>query len=128
MNSGLKEDLMYGGVSVGVSTALGAAVGYRVKKGTAPEKALPSLGPVPGDLAITAAGLAAALLSKDSKMAKGGLAVAVGSACFFGATAGQSLGKKIAEKTAGARPVPVLNTAEDLAAFIKARESVSVEE
>lgn len=126
MNSGMKEDLMYGGVSVGVSTALGATVGYRVKNGTDPAKALPSVGPVPGDLLIAGAGLAVALVSKDSKVAKTGLAGAVGAACFFGATAGQSLGKKIAEKMKGAKPVPQLTSQKELDDFLKARASETV--
>ena len=117
--SGLKEDAMYGAISAGISGALGATVGYRIAGGTAPDKALPSVGPVPADLLVTGAGAIVAIMSKDTKIAKTGLAAAVGSACFFTATAGQSVGKKIKEKMKGAKGVPTLTSKKELEDFMQ---------
>lgn len=118
-NSDTKNKAMHGAVSATVSGAMGALVGYRVAGGTASDKAMPAVGPVPLDLLATGAGVAVAALVKDPYAAQLGLDVAVGSACFFTATAGQSLGKKIKEKMKGAKGVPQLKSREELDNFIR---------
>jgi hypothetical protein len=84
------------------SAVLGGVVGYRHANGTAPEKAMPSLGPIPADAiaglgfaVLAATGVAGDTDSMGYAMAEGASLACAG---FFGATAGQSLGVKIAEK------------------------------
>lgn len=92
------EKLMGAAVAVGTSTALGAMVGYRHEKGVAEDKLVPTLGPIPLDLGLGLAGLGLSLAGVFGEYDWVAEEAGKGALCFFGASAGQAIGKKIAEK------------------------------
>ncbi len=95
------DRLIDGGIAVGTSVALGATVGYRHEKGVEADKTMPKLGPIPLDIGLGVAGHVASLFAGNAGggwVGRVAANVGTGAFSFFGASAGQELGKRIAQK------------------------------
>lgn len=106
------DRLLDGGIAVATSVGLGATVGYRHQKGVDPDKTMPKLGPIPLDIGLGVAGHLTSLFAGNAGggwVGRIGANMGTGAFSFFGASAGQELGKRIAQKMsssggAGATP------------------------
>lgn len=95
------ETIVHTSTSVGVATALAALVGYREKDGVPADQLMPSLGPIPLDVALGfgfhLVGLAIGKGMEAQVFSKAG----DGAFAVFGVSAGQSLGGKLFDTVKG---------------------------
>jgi hypothetical protein len=95
------ETITHTATTVGVATALAALVGYREKDGVPADQLMPSLGPVPLDVALGFGFHAVGIAIGNGMAAQVFSKAGDGSFAVFGVSAGQSLGGKLYDTVKG---------------------------
>lgn len=96
-----KDTIVDTTATVGTATALAALVGYREKDGVAADQLMPTIGPVPVDVALGVGLHAVGLAIGGGMAAKIASKAGDGAFAVFGVSAGQSLGGKLFDTMKG---------------------------